>query len=190
MLSLNNKFEILGALGDGERAAEIARDKRPNIMLLDINMVPVNGFDVLKRVRKLSPATKIIGVSMHAQPAYAKKMIRGGAKGYVTKNSPSSELLKAIEVVLQGKIYVCEEVKSILLEKEISNGEESNNINTLSERELELIGFMRDGLSSKEISDKMNISVRTVEVHRHNILRKLKVKNTAALINLINAHGL
>ena len=190
MLSLNNKFEILGALGDGERAAEIARDKRPNIMLLDINMVPVNGFDFLKRVRKLSPATKIIGVSMHAQPAYAKKMIRGGAKGYVTKNSPSSELLKAIEVVLQGKIYVCEEVKSILLEKEISNGEESNNINTLSERELELIGFMRDGLSSKEISDKMNISVRTVEVHRHNILRKLKVKNTAALINLINAHGL
>jgi two-component system invasion response regulator UvrY len=190
LLGRNENFEVIAEVGDGQKAIEIARDKRPNIVLLDINMAPLNGFDVLKMIRKLSPGSKVIGVSMHSQPAYAKKMLRLGAKGYVTKNSPRQEMLDAIGEVTKGNIYVCQEVKNILSEQMLGDEEGATGLNQLSEREMEVINQIRDGLSSKEIADKLGISIKTVEVHRHNILKKLKVKNTASLINYINSSGL
>jgi two-component system, NarL family, invasion response regulator UvrY len=190
LLGRNEGFEVLAEEGDGQRAIEIARDKRPNIVLLDINMSPLNGFDILKMIRKLSPGSKVIAVSMHSQPAYAKKMLRLGARGYVTKNSPRQEMLDAIQTVFAGNVYICQEVKNILSDQMLGEEETSGGLNLLSEREIEVINFIRDGLSSKEIADKLGISIKTVEVHRHNILKKLKVKNTASLINYINASGL
>lgn len=190
LLGRNENFEVIAELGDGQQAIEIARDKRPNIVLLDINMTPLNGFDVLKMIRKLSPGSKVIAVSMHSQPAYAKKMLRLGAKGYITKNSPRQEMLDAIMEVHRGNIYVCQEVKNILSEQMLGEQEAVPGLNQLSEREIEIINQIRDGLSSKEIADKLGISIKTVEVHRHNILKKLKVRNTASLINYINSSGL
>jgi two-component system invasion response regulator UvrY len=191
LLGRNEDLEVIAELGDGQRAIEIARDKRPNIVLLDINMSPLNGFDILKMIRKLSPGSKVIAVSMHSQPAYAKKMLRLGARGYVTKNSPRKEMLDAIHQVCAGNVYICQEVKNILSEQ-MMNEEEGggDGLNQLSEREIEVINLIRNGLSSKEIADKLAISIKTVEVHRHNILKKLKVKNTASLINYINSSGL
>jgi len=191
LLARNENFEVIAEAGDGQKAIDIARDKRPNIVLLDINMSPLNGFDVLKMIRKQSPGSKVIAVSMHSQPAYAKKMLRLGARGYVTKNSPRQEMLDAMMEVQKGNIYICQEVKNILSDQML--GEEDDNsggLNQLSEREIEVINLIRDGLSSKEIADKLTISIKTVEVHRHNILKKLKVKNTASLINYINSTGL
>lgn len=190
LLGRNENFEVIAEVGDGQRAIEIARDKRPSIVLLDINMTPINGFDVLKMIRKLSPGSKVIAVSMHSQPAYAKKMLRLGARGYVTKNSPRQEMLDAIMEVNQGNIYICQEVKNILSEQMMAEEDTATGLNQLSEREIEVINLIRDGLSSKEIGDKLGISIKTVEVHRHNILKKLKVKNTASLINYINSSGL
>jgi DNA-binding NarL/FixJ family response regulator len=128
---------------------------------------------------------------MHSQPAYAKKMLRLGARGYVTKNSPRKEMLDAIHQVCAGNVYICQEVKNILSEQ-MMNEEEGggDGLNQLSEREIEVINLIRNGMSSKEIADKLAISIKTVEVHRHNILKKLKVKNTASLINYINSSGL
>lgn len=190
LLGRDEKFEVIAEVGDGQRAIEIARDKRPNIVLLDINMAPLNGFDVLKMIRKLSPGSKVIAVSMHSQPAYAKKMLRLGAKGYVTKNSPRQEMVDAIMDVTAGNTYICQEVKNILSEQMLGEDEGAAGLNQLSEREIEVINQIRDGLSSKEIADRLGISIKTVEVHRHNILKKLKVKNTASLINYINSTGL
>lgn len=190
LLGRNEEFEVIAEVGDGQQAIEIARDKRPNIVLLDINMTPLNGFDILKMIRKLSPGSKVIAVSMHSQPAYAKKMLRLGAKGYVTKNSPRKEMLDAIHAVYAGNMYICQEVKNILSEQMMSEEENGDGLNQLSEREIEVINLIREGLSSKEIADKLGISIKTVEVHRHNILKKLKVKNTASLINFINSSGL
>ncbi|HLA53287.1 MAG TPA: response regulator transcription factor [Flavitalea sp.] len=190
LLGRNENFEVIAEVGDGQKAIDIARDKRPNIILLDINMTPLNGFDVLKMVRKQSPGSKVIAVSMHSQPAYAKKMLRLGAKGYVTKNSPRQEMLDAIMDVSKGNVYICQEVKNILSDQMLSEEDTATGLNQLSERELEVINQIRDGLSSKEIADKLAISIKTVEVHRHNILKKLKVKNTASLINFINSSGL
>jgi two-component system, NarL family, invasion response regulator UvrY len=190
LLGRNENFEVIAEAGDGERAIEIARDKRPQIVLLDINMAPINGFDVLKSIRKLSPGSKVIAVSMHSQPAYAKKMLRLGAKGYVTKNSPRQEMIDAMMEVNRGNVYICQEVKNILSDQMLGEEDNTAGLNQLSEREIEVINQIRDGLSSKEIADRLGISIKTVEVHRHNILKKLKVKNTASLINYINSSGL
>jgi DNA-binding NarL/FixJ family response regulator len=190
LLGRNENFEVIAEVGDGQKAIDISRDKRPNIVLLDINMTPLNGFDVLKMIRKQSPGSKVIAVSMHSQPAYAKKMLRMGAKGYVTKNSPRQEMLDAIMEVNNGNTYICQEVKNILSDQMLNEEDNAAGLNQLSEREIEVINQIRDGLSSKEIADRLAISIKTVEVHRHNILKKLKVKNTASLINYINSSGL
>lgn len=190
LLGRNEGFEVIAEVGDGQQAIEIARDKRPNIVLLDINMSPLNGFDILKMIRKLSPGSKVIAVSMHSQPSYAKKMLRLGARGYITKNSPRQEMLDAIKEVYGGQIYICQEVKNIISVQMLGEDEGMPGLNQLSEREIEVINLIREGLSSKEIATRLNIAIKTVEVHRHNILKKLKVKNTASLINYINASGL
>jgi len=189
-LSLDERFEVIAITGDGPQAIEIAREKRPQLILLDINMSPMTGFEVLAQIRKYAPASRVIGVSMYSQPAYARKLLREGARGYVTKNSSRVELLFAIEEVMAGRSYLCKEVQDIVKSKaESAPGEPTASINLLSERELEIIGYIRQGLSSREIGALLFITPQTVEVHRHNILKKLKIKNAAALIQFINKAG-
>src|SRR5688572_22705312 len=150
LLGRNENYEVVAEVGDGQRAIDLARDKRPNIVLLDINMAPLNGFDVLKMIRKLSPGSKVIAVSMHSQPAYAKKMLRLGARGYVTKNSPRKEMLDAIHQVCAGNVYICQEVKNILSDQMLSEEDGGGDgLNQLSEREIEVINLIRKGMSSK-----------------------------------------
>jgi two-component system, NarL family, invasion response regulator UvrY len=189
LLGKNENFDVVAECGDGERAIELARDKRPDVVLLDINMAPMSGFDVLKQIRKFSPGSKIIGVSMHSQPAYAKKMLRLGAKGYVTKNSPRQEMLEAIAEVSNNNVYICQEVKNILSDQMLNGDHVNPDINNLSDREMQIVRALKEGLSSKEIASELNISLKTVEVHRHNILKKLKLKNTVSLINFINSQA-
>jgi len=189
LLNTVPNFEIVAECGDGKLAIEMAKNTRPDIVLLDINMEPVNGFEVLKMIRKLSPASKIIGLSMRSEPAYAKKLLRLGAKGYVTKNSPRSEMLEAINEVSNGNIFVCQEVKSALSELSVKDGPKDQGINSLSGRELQVLSLLSAGGSSKEIAAELGIAVKTIEVHRHNILTKLNLKNTLSLINFINSHA-
>jgi len=189
LLGKNENFDVVAECGDGERAIELARDKRPDVVLLDINMAPMSGFDVLKMIRKYSPSSKIIGVSMHSQPAYAKKMLRLGAKGYVTKNSPRQEMLEAIAEVSNNRVFICQEVKNILSDQLLNSDQVNPDINNLSDREMQIVRALKEGLSSKEIASELNISLKTVEVHRHNILKKLKLKNTVSLINFINSQA-
>ncbi len=109
----------MGETDSGEEAIEIARKKRPKIILMDVNMSPVNGFDATQQIHKLSPDSRVIAVSMHTMPAYAKRMLQFGAMGYVTKNSSKDEMMKAIMEVSNGKKYICEEVKTILAQQEL-----------------------------------------------------------------------
>jgi DNA-binding NarL/FixJ family response regulator len=185
---INNdpRFQVIAECGDSEQAVEAARIKRPNIVLMDINMMPISGFEATEKIRKVSPASKIIGVSMHSQPAYAKKMLQIGARGYVTKNSSKEEMMKAILEVHQGNKYICEEIKNNISELVLEENKDVPNVNALTEREIQIINLIKDGQSSKEIAGHLNISLKTVEVHRHNVLKKLKLKNSASLVNFIN----
>src|ERR687890_1246752 len=185
---LNNdpRFSVVAECGSGEEAIELAKKLRPNVVIMDINLPGINGIEATQQIRKFSPASRILGVSLHTQPTYARKMIQKGAMGYVTKNSSREEMFKAIMEVQNGRKYICEEIKNILSEQVISGEDQQSGLNSLSQREIEIIAFIKKGFSSKEIADTLNISVKTVEVHRYNILKKLNLKNAAALVNFIN----
>ena len=153
---------------------------------MDINLPGINGIEATQQIRKFSPGSRILGVSLHTQPTYARKMMQKGAMGYVTKNSSREEMFKAILEIQGGKKYICDEIKNILSEQVISGEDPQTGLNSLSQREIEIISYIKKGNSSKEIADALNISVKTVEVHRYNILKKLNLKNAAALVNFIN----
>jgi len=190
ILNSDPHFLVVGETSSGQEAIEIAKDQKPAIILMDVNMTPINGFDATRQIHKISPESKVIAVSMHTMPAYAKRMIQVGAKGYVTKNSSKDELITAILEVYSGKKYICNEVKNILAEQELDQTGVEANLNNLSQRELDIIRLIKEGRSSREIAENMEISLKTVEVHRYNILKKLKLKNSAALVNFMNAKGL
>lgn len=185
VLNGDDRFLVVAECGNSEEAVDQARKLRPQIVLMDINMPPFTGFEATERIRKFSPGSKVIGISMHSQPAYAKKMLQVGARGYVTKNSSKDEMINAIMEVYNGNKYICEEIKNIISEQLMEEKAEGPNINTLTDREIQIINLIKEGQSSKEIGFKLNISLKTVEVHRHNILKKLKLKNSASLVNFI-----
>lgn len=190
ILNSDPRFTVIGETSSGEEAVEIVKTLRPDIVLMDVNMAPVNGFDATRQIIRFSPSTKIIAVSMHSMPAYAKRMMQLGAMGYVTKNSSKDEMIKAIIEVNSGRKYICDEVKNILAHRELEEEMTPSDMNALSRRELDIIQLIKQGMSSKEIASQLEISLKTVEVHRYNILKKLKLKNTAALVNFINVNGL
>ena len=190
ILNADPRFKVVAECGSGEEAVEQARQIRPNIVIMDINLPGMNGIDATQLIRKFSPGTKILGVSMHTQPAYARKMLQKGAMGYVTKNSSCEEMCKAIMEIQHNRKYICDEIKNILSDQIMSGDDQQAGLNSLSEREIEVIGFIKKGFSSKEIAEPLNISVKTVEVHRYNILKKLNLKNTAAMVNYINSSQL
>ncbi len=190
ILSSDSRFKVVGESGNADDAVKIAKTEKPRIVLMDINMTPIDGFEATKMVRKWSPDSKVIGISMHSMPTYAKKMMQLGAMGYITKNSSKDELMAAIVEVDGGKKYVCEEVKNILAQKELEEDSGLADMNQLSKREIDIVQLIKEGMSSKEIGQQLDISIKTVEVHRYNILKKLHLKNTASLVNFINGQGL
>ncbi len=188
---LEEKAEIVvvGECAGFDEAIETIKTKKPDIVLLDINLPGASGLDAVPLIRKFSPGSRIIAVSMHNQPAFAKKMLQLGARGYVTKNSSPQEMLAAIDEVMMGKTYICLEIKNHLSDQMLDESPRPD-IKDLSLREIGIIKLIKEGLASKEIAASLQISVRTVEVHRHNILKKLGFKNTASLLNFINTTDL
>lgn len=185
LFASNPSIVLVGESGEFDDAVEMIRTQRPDVVLLDINLLGSSAFDAIPLIRKFSPGTRIIIVSMHNKPAYALKVLRLGAKAYITKNSSHDELFKAIEEVMDGRNYVCSEIKDFLFEQSLNEESAAPDIKCLSLREFEIVRLLLKGYSSKEIADDLSISPRTAEVHRHNILKKLKLKNTTSLINFI-----
>ena len=178
ILNTDPRFTVVAESGTGEEAVELAKKLRPNIVIMDINLPGINGIEATQQIRKFSPGSRILGVSLHTQPTYARKMMQKGAMGYVTKNSSREEMFKAILEIQAGKKYICDEIKNILSEQVISGDDPQTGLNSLSQREIEIISYIKKGDSSKEIADSLSISVKTVEVHRYNILKKLNLKNS------------
>lgn len=184
ILNRDSRFKVIGSCSNSEDVVKMSRELKPDIVLMDINMQPFSGIEATRQIRDQSPETRIIGVTMHSQPAYAKKMLQLGACGYVTKNSSKEEMVNAILEVSAGNKFLCEEIKE-LLQESTEEPQMAAAVNLLTEREMDVINLIKNGSSSKDISTKLNISIKTVEVHRHNILKKLKLKNAAALIHFM-----
>jgi DNA-binding NarL/FixJ family response regulator len=180
------RLRVLAHCGSGEEAVELAKHWRPDIVTMDMNLPGINGFEATAQVLKASPLSKVMAVSMHSQPAYVRKFFQAGATGYVTKNSARDEIIKALLEVYENRKYICEEIKNILAEQELSCNIKTDALYALSKRELDIIGLVKKGFSSREIAENTQLKVKTVEVHRYNILRKLNLPNVAALVNYVN----
>lgn len=190
LISSDERFSVVAICNDtSDKSMEVVKTKRPDVVIMDINIQPTSGIDATKIVKKESPGSKVIGVSMHNQPSFAKRMLKNGALGYVTKSSNKAEMFEAIVTVTSGKVYVCKEIQENLA-KQVFEDDETPDISKLSEREIDVLKLIKDGLSSKEIADKLFLSSRTVEVHRSNILKKLNLKNTASLLKFIHNSSL
>jgi two-component system invasion response regulator UvrY len=186
ILNKDPKFTVVAECSNAEEAIEKARTLQPDIVIMDINLPGMNGVEATKQIRRYSPGSRILGVSMHSQPTYVKTMMKNGASGYVTKNSTREEMFRAILEIHAGNKYICAEIKNILSEQLINEEQVKTGINRLSEREIECIDYIKKGLTSKEIAFELCISPKTVEVHRYNIFKKLKLKNVTSLIHLVN----
>ncbi|OLY91595.1 DNA-binding response regulator, NarL/FixJ family, contains REC and HTH domains [Cnuella takakiae] len=189
VLNSQPEIEVVGEANNGKEVVEKALLLKPDIVLMDIGLPLMDGITATLHITQKLPQVKVLGLSAYTQPSYARKMIQVGAAGYLTKNVTALEMIKAIEEIKNGRKYICNEIKENLSQQVFSEADDQPNINCLSHRELEIVELIRDGLSSKEIADKLFITPKTAEAHRYNILRKLKMKNTAALVNFINSQA-
>ena len=187
MLDIDGRFEVIAACSDTLTAISIARKKLPDVILMDINILPLNGFQATARLSKISSDFKVIAISFHTEMSCVRKMFDSGARGYLTMNTGCLELMDAIIKVNRGNKYVCSEI----IEKGFESGAEIQikelESARLTKKELVVSRCIQNGLRTKEIADKLKISGRTVDTHRYNIFRKLKITSSISLITLLNA---
>lgn len=180
LLRKHDDIKIVKSVGDGLEFMEIINNQlEVDIVLLDITMPNMDGFQVLKELKTLNSDIKPIVISMHNDGNYIAKCAKMGAYGYLLKNTDEAELILAIRSVSSGKKYFSAEISEKMINF-MSTQSISEDI--LSNKETEVLGLISKGLTTKEIAEKLFVSSRTIETHRANILKKLEVKNTAELI--------
>jgi two-component system invasion response regulator UvrY len=189
VLNSDRRLNVIAECGSAESAIDEIRRRKPDVVLLDINLPGMNGIDAVQEIKKVSPPSKIVGVSLHALPAYTRKMMMQGASGYVTKNSSKEEMIEAILKVSKGEKYICRHIKDIISSQMMEENDPSAKLALISSREMEIISYIKEGLTSKEIAGQLKISLKTVEVHRYNILRKLNLKNSAGLVQFMSKYN-
>ena len=187
ILNNDGRFTVVASCSDSAEAVRLAGEKKPDVILMDINMMPLSGFEATAKIAEVSPDSKVIALSFYSEILFVKKMMAAGAKGYVTKNSGREEMYDAILTVHNDKLYVCEEIRTQGFDMAALPDNDLAYVESLTNKEIQISHCIRQGLRSKEIADKLNISIKTVEVHRHNILRKFHVKNSISLVNLLNS---
>lgn len=169
---------------DAAQALKIAVDAEPDLALVDITLPDKGGIDLIKDLKAVRPAMKVLVISMHDEELYAERALRAGARGYITKQEGGAKLKQAIRQVLAGQIYVSAETSARIVE--IFSGHQSASENSpvaqLSDREFDVFQLIGEGLSTQEIGDRLHISAKTVEVHRVNIKTKLELGTAAELI--------
>lgn len=189
LLSDEDKYVIKGVAQNGRMAIEMLKVLKVDIVLMDIDMPEMNGIEAVKQIKKQMPDKKILMLTMHDEKAMIKMMMKIGADGYLLKNSPKAELLKALESLSNNESYFSDEVTSVLLQSDPikSNGK---MLAELTEREIEIIKLVSEGFSNKQIGEKLFISHRTVDTHRTNLMNKIEVHNVAGIVKFAIAHGL
>lgn len=171
---------VVGTADNEQGAYDSALSLRPDIILMDINLGSGSGIDAAVKINNSLPKSRIIGLSLHDDITFVKKFLSIGAKGYLTKNTTKSELIAAIHAVFNGEIYIASDIKDRYF-TDLLNVNNSAAKKELTLKEIEIVKLIAQGHTSKEIADKMFISARTVETHRHNILKKLSLPNAAQL---------
>ena len=184
LLSANANFKVVGEARDGREAVRCVEKLGPDLILMDLSMPRMSGMDAIREIKKRYPKTKIIALTVHKTEEYLLTTLQAGANGYVLKDATHDELILAIKNVMGGKSYLSPGVSEKVIEGYLKGKESTGSLSsweTLSQREREVLKLIAEGYKNKEIAEDMCISLKTVEKHRANLMKKLDLHNAAAL---------
>ena len=193
LLSSHTEFEIVGEAGNGQEAIQSVNRFKPDLALMDLSMPKMNGMDAIKEIKKRSPETKVLVLTVHNTEEYIYAALQAGADGYVLKDSTHAELEMAIKSVLDGKRYVSPAISQRLIEGYLEGRKRAKPLSaweTLTQREREILKLIAEGYKNKEIAEYLCISFKTVEKHRANLMKKLDLHNVQTLTALALEKGL
>lgn len=184
LLSQQEDIEVVGEAAGGLEALDKIQALRPEIAVLDISLPQLNGLDLAARLEQEQPETKIVILTMHKSEEFVKKALSVGVKGYVLKDNALEDLIACIQAVHEGKAFLSQSVTQLVVDEFVKNlkDKDGGQSETLSAREREVLQLLAEGKSNREISETLNLSVKTVETHRANIMRKLGLRNIADLV--------
>jgi DNA-binding NarL/FixJ family response regulator len=187
LLEEEKNLQVIGEASNGREAVSMVLDKSPDLLIIDIRMPEMNGIDAVEELKRQSVDTKCIILSMHDSEEYILKSVSAGASGYLLKDTGKTEFIKAIQTVKEGGKYFSGDISNVLVNNLLDRGQqgkENTSPNTikanpfdLTGKELQVLQLVLSGLTNKEISQKLQKSKRTVETHRFNFMRKMRVKN-------------
>jgi DNA-binding NarL/FixJ family response regulator len=188
---LEAEFEVVGQASDGKTLVDAAVELRPDAIVLDIGMPLLNGFEAARQLRKLLPGTVLIFLSQHLSPAYLNTALQIGVSGYVLKTETTTELQDALAAALKGQVYISPRFDPSLLDNLRSrSGGFTNQTSGLTDRQREILQLIVDGRANKEIADRLNLSIKTVEFHRAKIMAKLGARSAAELTRIAMQQGI
>jgi DNA-binding NarL/FixJ family response regulator len=196
ILEHSDSVVIVGEAANGREAIELASKLAPDVVLIDISMPDLNGVEATRRIHAIDPKIAVIALSMHSDARYVTGMLDAGARGYLLKTCDAAELVRAIEAVRRGKLYVTSDVTHVLLDRRHADGSRAGGRtgtpapDILTPREREVLQLVAEGLTSKEIGTRLGTTLKTVETHRTNVIRKLDLHSVAELTKYAVREGL
>jgi two-component system, NarL family, response regulator NreC len=193
LLQAQPDIEIVGEVNNGRDAIAKTKELTPDIVLMDISLPDLDGFEATRQIKRASPDVAVLALTMHESEEYFFKMLNAGASGYVPKKAAPTDLVSAIRTVHEGGVFLYPSVAKALVHDylgRVSEGTERASFDGLSEREQEVLKWIADGLTNQEIGDKLTISVKTVERHRANIMGKLNLHSRTELVKYAIRKGL
>lgn len=183
-------FEVILQSGDGQAGCEACLELKPDFVILDVMLPSLNGADILRRFRQELPDTQVLIFSGYQSPSLVRELLQAGAHGFVEKSAPLSELRKGVEIVASGGSYFGPEVALLLREAMADPRSGESGVNVLTKREREILQLIAESHSTREIATKLDISVKTAENHRTNLMRKLDLHDVASLTRYAINNGL
>jgi DNA-binding NarL/FixJ family response regulator len=188
---LEPEYDVVGAVEDGRALIAAVEKLRPDVVVADISMPHLNGIEAVRQIRKKDPQIRVVILTMHQDVQYAARAFEAGASGFVLKVSAPSELITAMSEVLKGKTYVTPIIAGELIQSYREGNEHPEVVlSRLSARHREILQLVAEGHSAKEIGKILNISARTVESHKYQIMEILNVKTSAELVQFAIKHGI
>jgi DNA-binding NarL/FixJ family response regulator len=184
LLELDESYTICGEAQSAAEALSFIEKKPPDLAIVDITLEGSDGLELIKSIRAMDYEFPILVMSMHHENLYAERVLRAGGNGYVMKSSLSENLLGALERVTHGKIYVSEKIKEQFLQQMAGTGKgKAEGVASLSDRELEVYRHIGNGATTREIAEKLHLSIKTIETYRAHIKEKLRLGNASELVN-------